>query len=124
MTAPFAVSRKGGRAADEALSAVRAEVLLGRLLAGIGDWSARFAHDAAMVAVLTTNPSEDPTSINRAMAALHMYRAIEAIEEIQAALVRTRDGPVRGERAVPASRAPEEPTQGCSREPERDAAAS
>jgi DnaK suppressor protein len=92
MTALFEVSRQDGRAAHEAFSAVDTESVRGQLLAGIGDWSARFAQDAAMLAVLTTNPSEDPTSINRAMAALHMYSAIEAIEEIQDALVRISDG--------------------------------
>lgn len=200
MTAPFEVPRQEGRAAHEPMSAFHAESLRAQLLAGIGDWNGRFAQEGAMLALLTTNPSEDPTCINRAMAALHMYRAIEAIEEIQDALDRIKDGrygtcqscngpipferlevipqtrfcdvchtaidlpapsrrgPVRGERAVLPSRAftverlahdprdlaesrdrhpssiryanspydaaSDERTPGCSRKPERDAAAS
>lgn len=136
MTAPFEVSRRDGRAAYEPMSALHAESLRGQLLAGLGDWNGRFAQDSAMLASLTANPSEDPTSINRAMAALHMYRAIEAIEEIEDALERLGSG----QRDLTESRdrhpssiryanwpfdpARDDRTRECSRTPERDAAAS
>lgn len=63
-----------------------------RLLAGMGDWNAYLAHHAALLTELTANPSEDPTGLDRAMTALHMYSAVEAIEELEDAFVRLADG--------------------------------
>jgi hypothetical protein len=45
-----------------------------------------------MLAALTVSSSEDPTSRERAMAALHLYGARAAIEEIDDALVRIDEG--------------------------------
>jgi hypothetical protein len=93
MTAPFEVARRAGRAADGQLTALQAETLHDRLLAAMGEWSAQFERDAAVFAVLTAEPSEDPTGLDRAMAALGMYGAIEAIEKIKDALVRITADP-------------------------------
>jgi RNA polymerase-binding transcription factor DksA len=53
---------------------------------------AQLTHDSAMLELLTANPSADPTFVERAMTALHMYSAVEAIEEFTTALVRLEDG--------------------------------
>jgi DnaK suppressor protein len=91
MTASFEVSEQD-RSAGEQLSARYAEALRGRLIAEIWEWSARIAQDSAVIARLTANSSADPTSLDRAMATLRIYRAIEAIEEMQDALIRLADG--------------------------------
>jgi RNA polymerase-binding transcription factor DksA len=91
MIAPFEVSCRAGRAADKPLTARQAERLHDRLLAATEKWTAQYAREAAKLAVLTADPSEDPTGLDRAMAALGMYGAIEAIEKIEDALVRVTD---------------------------------
>jgi RNA polymerase-binding transcription factor DksA len=58
----------------------------------MGAWKAQLTHDSAMLELLTANLSEDPTGADRAMTALHMYTAVEAIEEFAEALVRLEDG--------------------------------
>lgn len=63
-----------------------------RLVDGMGLWKAQLAYDMAIVELLTANPSEDPTGADRATTALHMYSAVEAIEEFEDALVRLDDG--------------------------------
>jgi RNA polymerase-binding transcription factor DksA len=49
-------------------------------------------HHAATLAELSENSSGDVAGLDRAMAALQMYGAREAIEEIDDALLRIRDG--------------------------------
>jgi RNA polymerase-binding transcription factor DksA len=61
------------------------------LVTRMGECSAQIAQYASVRAALTDDPSQDPTGRERAMAALHMFIAREAIEEIEAALVRIRD---------------------------------
>jgi RNA polymerase-binding transcription factor DksA len=46
------------------------------------------AHEATTLARLSTDPSADPTGLDGARSALSMYRAREAIEEIDEALAR------------------------------------
>jgi DnaK suppressor protein len=55
-------------------------------------WTAHFAHDTAMLAVIDADPSDDPTGLDRAITALHMFSAVTAIEEIEDALVRLTHG--------------------------------
>jgi hypothetical protein len=45
-----------------------------------------------MLELLDAHPGEDPTSVDRALTALHMYRAVEAIQEFERALVRLENG--------------------------------
>lgn len=86
MTAPLEVWPQDGRTLHETLSALQVETLRGRLLDGIGEWSARFAQDAAIFAKLTANSSADSTGLDRALAALHKYDAIDAIDKLHDAL--------------------------------------
>jgi RNA polymerase-binding transcription factor DksA len=93
MTAPFEVLRRTGRAATSQLSTAQADILRPLLRAELGEQAAKFAQHAAALADLTANSSEDTTAgRDRAMAALHAYRARETIEEIEDALVRIEDG--------------------------------
>jgi RNA polymerase-binding transcription factor DksA len=62
------------------------------LLTGMEQRTAQLSQETTRLGMLTANPSEDPTGFDRAMAALHMYAAREAIEEIHDALVRIEDG--------------------------------
>lgn len=66
--------------------------LRNRLLAGVGMWQTQLAHDTAKLDLLTAYPGDDPTGVERATTALHMYGAVEAIEEFADALVRVEDG--------------------------------
>lgn len=93
MTAPFEVSRRADGAATSQVSTLQADTVRAALLAGMVEQAAQFARHAATLAVLTANASEDTTAgLDRARAALHAYRAREAIEEIEDALVRIEDG--------------------------------
>jgi DnaK suppressor protein len=94
MTAPFEVlRRRTGRATTSQRSTLQADTLRPLLLAEMRKQAAQFAQHAAALADLTANSSEDTTAgRDRAMAALHAYRAREAIEEIEDALVRIDDG--------------------------------
>jgi RNA polymerase-binding transcription factor DksA len=94
MTAPFEeLRRRADRAAASQLSAVQADTLRPLLLAEMGEQAAQFAQHTAALADLTANSSEDATAArDRAMTALHAYRAREAIEEIEDALVRIENG--------------------------------
>ena len=69
-----------------------ADRLRERLVDGMGMWKAQLAYETAILDVLDANPSRDPTGIGRATTALHMYSAVEAIEEFEGALVRLDDG--------------------------------
>jgi DnaK suppressor protein len=66
-----------------------------RLLDGMGMWKAQLAYDTAILDLLNANPGKDPTGVDRATTALHMYSAVEAIEEFEDALVRLDDGRYR-----------------------------
>jgi hypothetical protein len=59
---------------------------------GIGLWKARLAYDTAFLGLLAADPGQDPTGVKRATTALHMYGAVEAIEEFEDALARLEDG--------------------------------
>ena len=63
-----------------------------RLVDGMGLWKAQLAYDTAILDLLNANPGRDPTGVDRATTALHMYSAVEAIEEFEGALVRLDDG--------------------------------
>jgi hypothetical protein len=63
-----------------------------RLVDGMGRWKAQLAYHTAMLELLDAHPGEDPTSVDRALTALHMYRAVEAIQEFERALVRLENG--------------------------------
>jgi RNA polymerase-binding transcription factor DksA len=62
------------------------------LLAARDGQTAQFTELAGRHAVLTASSSEDVTDRDRAFAALRLYGAREAIEEIEAALARMDDG--------------------------------
>jgi RNA polymerase-binding transcription factor DksA len=58
----------------------------------MGLWKAQLAYDTAILGLLTASPDTDPSGLERATTALHMYGAVEAIEEFEDALVRLEDG--------------------------------
>jgi hypothetical protein len=91
MTAPFAATTRSADSATRAsIPAFQAETLRQTLLAGRAEQSAEFTQHAVMLASLTADSSEDADGLIRALAALRMYRAREAIEQIDHALVRLR----------------------------------
>lgn len=91
MTAPFAATTRSADSATRAsIPAFQAETLRQTLLAGRAEQSAEFTQHAVMLASLTAGSSEDADGLTRALAALRMYRAREAIEQIDRALVRLR----------------------------------
>ena len=93
MTAPIDASRRTGRVASSPFSASQAYGTLRALLvAGLEEQTARLAQHQAALAALPVHSSRDPSGLNRARAALHAYRARQAIEQIQAALARMDDG--------------------------------
>ena len=95
MTTAFAGTSRLGRGDGKQLSALQAETPRDRLLAAMEEWTAQYARDAARFAVLTAEPADDPTGLDRAIAAIGMYGAIEAIEKIEDALVGERTDAVR-----------------------------
>ena len=88
MTAPAEVPRGAGRVAARHVSTVQANAVRALLVATRREQTAEFAGHQATLAALTANSSADRTGLDRAMAALRMYDAREAIEEIEDALVR------------------------------------
>jgi RNA polymerase-binding transcription factor DksA len=88
LTAAFDVWRPSGRVAHPLFSALEADTLRALLLAEMRERFTALAQQATRLAVLTINPSVDPTGFDRAMSAMQMYRARAAIEEIDDALVR------------------------------------
>ncbi len=50
------------------------------------------AYDTTILGLLTANPGNDPTGVERATTARHMYSAVEALEEFEDALGRLEDG--------------------------------
>src|SRR5437868_5217563 len=93
MTAPFE-ALPGARRGAHPLSSLQTNTLRTALLAGREERTAEFTQHAVTLAALTADSSADGRGCHRdrAMAALHMYIAREAIEEIDDALVRMRDG--------------------------------
>jgi RNA polymerase-binding transcription factor DksA len=92
MAAVSEVSRRGGRVDHAALSTRHAERLRARLIAGMAEQSTQLAqHEAALAASISRSCAE-VVHRDRALAALHMYVAREAMEEIDAALARIDDG--------------------------------
>jgi DnaK suppressor protein len=69
-----------------------ADRLRERLVDGMGIWKAQLAYDTAILDLLNANPGRDPTGVDRATTALHMYSAVEAIEEFESALIRLENG--------------------------------
>ena len=92
MAAATEVSRRVGRLAYSALSTRHAERLRSRLLAGMGEHSAHLARHAATLEALSGGSFDEMADRDRAMAALAMYVAYEAMEEIADAVARLADG--------------------------------
>jgi DnaK suppressor protein len=92
VTALSELPRPDGGSAGETLPPRRTAAVRGQLLAMLGERSEEFAHSAKNFARLTTDSSQDPIGLDRATAALGMYCAIEAIEELHDALVRVEEG--------------------------------
>ena len=86
------VSRPAGRVSSPLLPALQARTMRALLLAGMERRTTQFSQETTRLSAFIANPSEDPTGLDRAMAALHMYAAREAIEEIHDALVRIENG--------------------------------
>jgi RNA polymerase-binding transcription factor DksA len=63
-----------------------------RLVDWKGLWRAQLAYDTAILDQLNADPGRDSTGVERATTALHMYSAVEVIEEFEDALVRLDDG--------------------------------
>jgi DnaK suppressor protein len=92
MTASFSASPRPGNAAQASLSTFQINALRTALLVGRVEQADEFTHHAATFAKLTENSTGDTSDCDRAMAALHMYGSRAAIEEIEDALLRIRDG--------------------------------
>ena len=88
MEAPFDASTHAGRALRSSRGPVQADTLRARLLGEMGEQVANLAQHSARFHALT-DVSNDPASLERAKAALQMYCARNAIDEIERALVRT-----------------------------------
>jgi RNA polymerase-binding transcription factor DksA len=88
MTAPFDLSLRAVRPATSQLSSAQADTLRVLLLADKEARTAEVAHHAATLAALSLDLSAGTTSLDRAVTALHMYGAREAIEEVDEALAR------------------------------------
>jgi RNA polymerase-binding transcription factor DksA len=86
MTAPAEVSRGARRVATPQVSTVQANAVRARLVARRREQTAQFAGHQATLVALTADSSA--TGLDRALAALRMYGACEAIEEIEKDLVR------------------------------------
>jgi RNA polymerase-binding transcription factor DksA len=92
MAAASEVSRRVRRPDYSALSTPHAELLRARLLAGMGEQSADLARYAATLEALSGGAFDEMAARDRAMAALSMYVAYEAMEEIADAVARIDDG--------------------------------
>jgi DnaK suppressor protein len=86
------VSTRAGHAPQPALSPLQTDALRMALLVGREERTAEFTHHSGRLERLTTHSSDHTTERARALAALHMYVAREAIEEIEDALLRIREG--------------------------------
>jgi DnaK suppressor protein len=74
------------------LSTPQANALRSLLVAGLHEASLRLSRHRAILAALVADSAANTTGCDRAMAALRMYRAREAVEEFEGALVRMGDG--------------------------------
>ena len=93
MTAPFELPRRRRHVATSRTpTTLQAGALRALLLARMEEQTTRFAQYGVELDAHAANLPADPTSLGRALAALHMYRARRAIEEIEDALVRIEDG--------------------------------
>jgi DnaK suppressor protein len=92
MAALSELSRRDDGPTHGALPPRWAEAVRRRLLAEIEQRSTDFAHNANNFAKLTADSSQDPIGLHRATAALGMYSAIEAIEQLHDALARVKEG--------------------------------
>jgi RNA polymerase-binding transcription factor DksA len=86
------VSTHAGHAAHSPLSTLQTDELRTALLVGRAEQTAEFTRHAGRFETLATDSSGHTTSRDRAMAALRMFVAREAIEEIEDALLRIREG--------------------------------
>jgi RNA polymerase-binding transcription factor DksA len=84
--------RDATRPAVAPLTSAQQAALRARLVAELTEQSTRFAQHAATFGALTANGHEDPTGRDRAMAALRLYGARAAIEEIDDAMGRIDGG--------------------------------
>ena len=89
MTASFETSCRVG---NGSLSRLRAERFRALLLVVMAEQAAEFERHADTLAMLTANSRERTTDRDRAIAALRMFSAREALERIEDALVRIDDG--------------------------------
>ena len=91
MTGPFEATHPGADAATPtSISTFRATTLRQTLIAERGEQSAKFTEHAVELASLNADSSGDVIGRARALAALRMYCARQAIERIDDALVRLR----------------------------------
>jgi RNA polymerase-binding transcription factor DksA len=89
MTAPVAVSQHSERSGGSQLAIVHADTVRAQLLAEAENHAATLAR--CTTALMTSSP-ESTTDLARAMNALRMYGAREALEEIEGALARVEAG--------------------------------
>ena len=92
MTEASAASDRVGSVAYSPLPTFASQTLRARLVAGMKEHIAQFEEHAVSLAALTGDGSGESAARERAMAALDLYRAREAIEEIESALARVEDG--------------------------------
>jgi DnaK suppressor protein len=91
MTTSFEASTHVGHAAKPSLSTLQTNEFRVALLVSREEQTAGFTHHADTLARLTANSADDTNARDRAMAALRMYVAREALEDIQNALLRIRN---------------------------------
>ena len=92
MSAPFEVLRRTSRFTPSPRPTPQADLLRALFRIGMREQTVQFAQHAATLAALSARSGADATSRERALAALHMYCARAAIEEIEDALVHIDDG--------------------------------
>ena len=97
MAGPFEPTpRSAYSGTHSSISTFRANTRRRTLLAEREEQSAKFTEHAVMLASLTADPSGDVIGRARALAALRMYCARQAIEEIDDALLQLRVAKVTG----------------------------
>jgi pyruvate dehydrogenase complex dehydrogenase (E1) component len=102
MSVPADVLRRANRFGLTPPSPSRDDLLRALFRVGMREQAAKFSQWAATLAALNENVGGDATSRKRAMAALRMYCAREAMDEIEDALVQIGDGtsPMRRHRGL------------------------
>ena len=103
MSAPFEVLRRTTRFTPSPRPTPQADLLRALFRVGMREQTAQFAQHAAALAALSAKSCAGATSRERAVAALHMYCARAAIEEIEDALVHIDDGTSAARRHLPAA---------------------